>query len=277
MLFPSLTRSPHADPHRRPELPRQLHEARRGARVQAEPVHDRGLRPPHSGTSVCVRAARRRRAADPTPRGSPRGRRSHNSRASVRRSPWSRRPGQLDQHRQIHARHDLDATVFEKGQAEVRRRSAEHVGQDQHGTSPPSRTRSIARANRVARQRHVVVPADRHGDEARQIADDHFGGVEQLGGQLPVRDHHDTNRRARSSHLHVPLRPGGARESRMPLVVRSRFANASAMATDRWRPPVQPIAIVRYALPSATYCGTGNRSRSIVSFTKRIAGRDRRT
>ena len=36
----------------------------------------------------------------------------------------------------------------------------------------------------------------------------------------------------------------------------SAAARCSAIATERWRPPVQPIAIVRWALPSATYCGS---------------------
>src|SRR5690606_28201436 len=32
-------------------------------------------------------------------------------------------------------------------------------------------------------------------------------------------------------------------------------ATSSAMATERWRPPVHPKAMVRYDLPSATYAG----------------------
>ncbi len=34
------------------------------------------------------------------------------------------------------------------------------------------------------------------------------------------------------------------------------WATRSAIVTDRWRPPVQPIAIVRCDLPSATYAGS---------------------
>ena len=37
----------------------------------------------------------------------------------------------------------------------------------------------------------IVVPADRHGCEVRQIADDHLRGVHQLRGELPVRDDDD--------------------------------------------------------------------------------------
>jgi hypothetical protein len=36
----------------------------------------------------------------------------------------------------------------------------------------------------------VFVPPDRHGGEMRDIPDDHLGGVDQLGGELPVRDDH---------------------------------------------------------------------------------------
>ncbi len=46
-----------------------------------------------------------------------------------------------------------------------------------------------------------------------------------------------------------------------PLSPASPFLIASAIITDRCRPPVQPIPIVRYVLPSATYCGIRKRSR----------------
>ena len=39
----------------------------------------------------------------------------------------------------------------------------------------------------------IVMPADRHRGELRQIADDHLGCVEQLGRQLPVRHDDDAN------------------------------------------------------------------------------------
>jgi hypothetical protein len=35
---------------------------------------------------------------------------------------------------------------------------------------------------------HIVVPADGDRGETRQIADNHLGRVDQLGGKLPVRD-----------------------------------------------------------------------------------------
>ena len=52
-------------------------------------------------------------------------------------------------------------------------------------------TRAIACADVLARIVDVVVPADRDRGELRQVADDHLGGVDQLGGQLPVRDDND--------------------------------------------------------------------------------------
>ena len=45
----------------------------------------------------------------------------------------------------------------------------------------------------LARVVHVVVPADRDRGELRQVADDHLGGVHQLGRELPVRDDDDAN------------------------------------------------------------------------------------
>ena len=53
--------------------------------------------------------------------------------------------------------------------------------------------------------------------------------------------------------------------------------SASAIATERCRPPVQPIAIVRYVFPSAMYCGIRNRSSAVVSCRKRRAAGARRT
>ena len=47
----------------------------------------------------------------------------------------------------------------------------------------------------VARVLDVLVPADRDREEIRQVADDGFGGVDQLGRELPVRDDDDANHR----------------------------------------------------------------------------------
>ncbi len=40
--------------------------------------------------------------------------------------------GELDQHRQVHAGHDLDARAIHRRDGEIGRRAAEHVGQDDH-------------------------------------------------------------------------------------------------------------------------------------------------
>ena len=62
--------------------------------------------------------------------------------------------------------------------------------------------RRPARADRLrdllARVVHVVVPADRHRGELRQVADDRLRRVHQLGGELPVRDDDDANHRDRT-------------------------------------------------------------------------------
>ena len=133
---------------------------------------------------------------------------------------------------------------------------------------------AIAALDRLARHVDVVVPADRHGGEPRQVADDHLRGVEQLASpagrasrrrrRRPVSGGHDaasytvraTSRwRTRSS---TPVH-GAEPPRRAP----------RAIATDRCRPPVQPIAIVRYVLPSAMYCGIRNCSSAVVSCRKR--------
>ena len=106
----------------------------------------------------------------------------------------------------------------------------------------------------LARVVDVVVPADRDRGELRQIADDHLGGVHQLGRELPVRDDDDANhavtaptgpvpRMSQSSVLHPDRRDAG--RARGAVDRASARRSRSAIITDRWRPPVQPIAIVR--------------------------------
>ena len=66
--------------------------------------------------------------------------------------------------------------------------------------------------------------------------------------RAPIRGRRPSGRRASTSRCTTST----TMSSRSP----KRRARCSAIATERWRPPVQPIAIVRCALPSATYCGS---------------------
>ena len=45
---------------------------------------------------------------------------------------------------------------------------------------------------------HIVMPADRHRGELRQIADNHFRSVDEFRRKLPVRDHHHADHRCLS-------------------------------------------------------------------------------
>ena len=57
-----------------------------------------------------------------------------------------------------------------------------------------SRAESVERArDLLSRVLDIVMPADRECREPWQIADDHFGGIDQLDGELTVRDNDDTN------------------------------------------------------------------------------------
>ncbi len=49
---------------------------------------------------------------------------------------------------------------------------------------------------------------------------------------------------------------------------RRRDATSSAVATERCRPPVQPMATVRYERPSFSYCGSNDARRSSRRSTK---------
>ena len=167
---------------------------------------------------------------------------------------------QLDQHRQIDARDDLDTVGLEKRQAKIRRRAAEHVGQDQHAVRAlHARDRA---GDRLARDRRIVVPADRHRDKLRQLSDNRLRRVHQLVRELPVGDDNDANHQYLSKPLrrgvrgNLPLLASPDRfyscvmsrwctRTRAPATPPSVLRSASAIITDRWRPPVQPMAIVR--------------------------------
>ena len=185
MLLPSMTRPSRDTRIVRAKARREVHEFRRGARVQPQAIANRHVAARHS-----MRLRERLTEAS--------------SLQQIRRHPdrvaavLAQRPrdlgqvlllaqvGGLDQHRQVDAGHDLDLVRLEKRDAEIRRRAAEHVGRDQHAFRPlHARDR---RGDLVARVLHVFVPADRHRGERRQVADDGLGGVDQLDRQLPVRD-----------------------------------------------------------------------------------------
>src|SRR5688572_28627291 len=98
---------------------------------------------------------------------------------------------ELDKHRKVDARNDLDAIRLEKGKTQVRRRAAEHIRENQDAIC--ALQPSNGGRNRFARNRRIVVPANRDGDKLRQIADDSLRRVDELSCELPMRDDNDTN------------------------------------------------------------------------------------
>jgi len=102
-----------------------------------------------------------------------------------------RLPRQLDQHREIDAGDDFDSIAFDERHREVRRRAAEHVGEQQDARFAADALDGLR--DIFPGVGYVVVPADRHGREPRQISHNHLGGIEQLGGQLPVGHDDDAN------------------------------------------------------------------------------------
>ena len=101
----------------------------------------------------------------------------------------------------------------------------------------------------LARVVHVVVPADRHGRELRQVADDHLRGVHQLGRQLPVRDDDDADHVALGWPVDAgcrdaargPARPGDARQRAPQALGNHHRAMAPAGAADRDRQIALPF------------------------------------
>ncbi len=84
------------------------------------------------------------------------------------------------------------------GRPRLAGRAAEHVGQHDDAGRPGHAP--DGGGDGLARGLDVVVPADRDGDEAGKLADDHLGGVDQLGRQLAVRDDDDAEQR-RARHV----------------------------------------------------------------------------
>ena len=100
----------------------------------------------HSTKSYAL-TSRRPRAARPRGR-CPRRPWSRTSRATSSSPAPSALARQLDDHRQVDARHHLDLALGEEHRGDVGRRPAEHVGQHA-ARRAPSETRSMARSNLV--------------------------------------------------------------------------------------------------------------------------------
>ena len=200
MLLPSVVRLPRVTRIWLAKPRGHSHEPGRGARVQAERVHDRRRHVDViSSGSAAWRRRRGRRAADRRRRGWPPVR----DRTGVARAPAgrSRRTplASLISIARLTPVTTSTRPASRNASAEVRRRAAEHVGEQQHaGAGVDFRD---GRRDRRVRHGHVVVPADRHGLESGQIADDHFRGVQQFRGELAVRHDHDAGRFFESMRL----------------------------------------------------------------------------
>ena len=99
--------------------------------------------------------------------------------------------GELDQHRQIDAGDHFHAPRLHHRDREVRRRAAEHVGQEDHAGAVVN---LVDGGDDVASSLfHVVVRADRHG-LARILMTDHmFERGAKFRRQLPMSDKHETD------------------------------------------------------------------------------------
>src|SRR5690606_1413736 len=99
--------------------------------------------------------------------------------------------GELDQHRQVDAGDDLDLAGAHHGYRKVRRRAAEHVGEnDDAGTGVGARYRID---NVIAALFHIVVSADADGFEILLRADHVLDSETELLGKTAVGDKNDTD------------------------------------------------------------------------------------
>ena len=190
MLLPSITRAPRADADARLEGARGVDEPRRRARVHAELVAD-GHRAGHHRSVAYVSRLRLRPQ-------------------QIRRDPDGvaavlahlARDGQ-----QVRRSSAAPASLISIGRLTpviTSTRSASRNVSPRFDGVPPNMSVRISTPSGalhprdrlldlLARVVHVVVPADRHGGELRQVADDRLGRVHQLGRELAVRDDDDAN------------------------------------------------------------------------------------
>ena len=179
---------PSPPPRRRPSAP-QLDQARALRRRPAAGCPGSTCRPWCARRAAdgdarrgsgwrCARSARRHARAGPAGSGSATSRRittassrgsrwprrsrpcpARGPRAPPRRRSPSRRRRELDEHRQVHAGHDLDLRRQE-GQAHVGGRAPEHVGEDEDVPAAHLRERAPRWRSRGAPSRRRVQPMD---------------------------------------------------------------------------------------------------------------------
>ena len=163
MLLPSIVRPSRRDADLRPIARGDVHELRRRARVQAQPVRNHHLARRHPSAVVAAPAGdepfRRSVATQMALRPC-----SRSYRATSARSCRSRRLAALISIGRFTPVTTSTLSLAEERHAEVRRRAAEHVGGDEHAALAPLHARD-RRCDLVARVLHVLVPADRHRGE----------------------------------------------------------------------------------------------------------------
>ena len=188
MLLPSISRPCRATRISRVERVAQVDELRRRAGVHAQLVDDGDGARGHSRACAAVFSPRRK--SDATQIALRPCSRISCATASSPATPADIR--ELDQHRQVDAGDDLEPLRLE----ERHRRDWTGVPPNMSVSSstPLLASHALDRLRDVlARAVHVVVPADRHGGELRQVADDHLRRVQQLVRELPVRDDDDAD------------------------------------------------------------------------------------
>ena len=135
-----------------------------------------------------------------------------------------------------------------------------HLRRSPGGSTPSSRREPADRAA-------VVGDADDRGDGARVRA---APRAARSARPCPPPSATTVGSRARPDASAHGRGPGGGRGTSKPRPLRTR-ASSSAMTTLRWRPPVQPTPIERYALPSRTNAGSSSANSRSSSSRKACA------
>src|SRR5262249_25254991 len=149
--------------------------------------------------------------------------------------------------RQVDPGQHLDARLVHDRDGEVGRRASEHVGEQDHAVSGIAGTRAFE--DLAAPLFHVVFGADTDRRYALLRTDDMFERCQEFARQIAVGHEYDADHPPLPELLSAtcPPRASVSRWERLTErpALRNQSASRLATATERWRPPVQPIAMVK--------------------------------
>src|SRR6185312_16549012 len=147
---------------------------------------------------------------------------------------------------QIDTGQHLDTRMLHDGDPKIGRGAAEHVGQHDHAITRVAGPRPLQ--DLVTPLFHVVFGADTHRRDALLRTNNMLERGQEFAREITVRHEYDADHTPLPQPLCAPASPRIS-VSRCTRVTerpapRNHPASRSAIAIERWRPPVQPTAMV---------------------------------